>query len=144
MSEPAFDLVELRRLRIHEEVLDQDVAKLVQELERSEEIVEPIWVDRATWVILNGHHRFAALRALGAERIPAWLLDYQDPRIRLARWGEGPPLSKAEVLRRAAEGRPFPPKTSRHLLDFELPSRRTPLSALRATPGRAPTRSAST
>ncbi|MCI4345477.1 MAG: ParB N-terminal domain-containing protein [Thermoplasmata archaeon] len=143
MTEPKFELVELVRLRIHEEISDEDVAKLIQELERTGELIEPIWVDRGSWVILNGHHRFAALRALGAERIPAWLFDYRDPRIRLARWGEGPALSKAEVVQRATEGRPFPPKTSRHLLDFELPSRPTPLSALRPTPGRAPARSPS-
>jgi hypothetical protein len=136
MSDPEFELVELRKLRIHEEVLDSDVDKLVVALEREGELAEPIWVDRSSWVILNGHHRFAAVRRLGASRIPAWLFEYNDPRIRLTRWNEGPPLTKAEVVRRGLEGRPFPPKTTRHQLELQLPVRRTPLAELRDSSAR--------
>ncbi|MCI4341828.1 MAG: ParB N-terminal domain-containing protein [Thermoplasmata archaeon] len=130
MRAPVFVLLEIGRLREHEEVLRADVERLVEEIRAAGRVDNPIWVDRTTGAILNGHHRFAALRALGARRVPAWEFDYADPRIRLDRWNPGPVISKAEVLRRSSERRPFPPKTTRHQLEVELPPRPTPLAVL--------------
>jgi L-serine kinase (ADP) len=131
---PRFELVPLARLREHEEIVAADVVQLVAEIRASGRVDHPIWVDGSTGAILNGHHRFAALRALGAARAPAWVFDYADPRIRLERWREGPPISKAEVLRRSSERRPFPPKTTRHRLELELPAHPTPLTELLDAP----------
>lgn len=147
MRAPRFELVPLSRLREHEEIVPADVVRLVEELRATGKVEHPLWVDGTTGAILNGHHRYAALRALGAARAPAWVFDYADPRIRLERWQAGPVISKAEVLRRSSERRPFPPKTTRHRLEIELPAHPTPLSALvdapleplpaRRRPGRA-------
>ena len=92
--------------------------------------MNPIWVARGTDVILNGHHRTAALRALGALRVPAWVIDYESDLVRIDRWTPGPPISKAEVVRRAREGALFPPQTTRHTLARDLPWRSTPLAEL--------------
>jgi L-serine kinase (ADP) len=127
---PRFELVPMARLRVHEDIVAADVVRLTAEIKAAGRVDDPIWVDGSTGAILNGHHRFAALRALGAARAPAWVFDYADPRIRLDRWREGPTISKAEVLRRSSERRPFPPKTTRHRLEVELPPRPTPLSEL--------------
>jgi L-serine kinase (ADP) len=79
---------------------------------------------------------------LGAERVPAWVLDYESDLVRLERWHPGPPISKSEVVRRAEEGRLFPPKTTRHRLLLDLPARPTPLAELlpRAAPPKAHSR----
>jgi hypothetical protein len=108
----------------------EKVEELTLEIARSGKVEDPIWVERGTGVILNGHHRFEALLRLGARRVPAWVIDYDDPAVHLDRWNPGPTLSKAEVRARAREGRPFPPKTTRHSLEFELPPHPTPLSEL--------------
>ena len=79
------------------------------------------------------HHRFRALQALGVELVPAWVFDYHEGPIRLERWTPGPPIEKAEVERRARERRPFPPKTTRHRVEVELPDRPTPPAQLYAT-----------
>jgi L-serine kinase (ADP) len=129
-DEYVFVLATLDALRAHEQVVPKKVRALEAELRRTGIFVDPIWVARGTDVILNGHHRVAALRILGAQRIPAWLLDYDSDLIRVDRWKPGPPISKAEVVRRAKEGKLFSPQTTRHRLAVELPRRPTPLAEL--------------
>jgi L-serine kinase (ADP) len=133
---PAFEFVSVRRLRIHEEV-NPDRVEYLEESIRSEGVLwEPIWVARLNGfdVILNGHHRYHALVRLGAQRIPAFIFDYGDSVVQLGRWGEGPPVTKEEVVRRAKGGTPFPPKTTRHTLLIDLPKRPTRLDELLERP----------
>lgn len=127
---PEFALLEIATLREHEEVEASQIPDLARRLIDDGAVRDPIWVAREGLVILNGHHRVRALRALGARRVPAWLVDYDDPRIVLERWSTGPPIAKSEVVARAREGRLFPPKTTRHTLRFELAQRSTPLGPL--------------
>ncbi len=131
MSEiPRFELVPIERLRVHELVDAGDVSHLMGLLRSAGVVQEPLLVASGSFVILNGHHRFSALLALGAKSAPAWVVDYFDPRIELDRWGPGPPITKEEVLSHAAEGRPFGVKTTRHTVRLELPYRPTPLADL--------------
>lgn len=112
---PEFRLVPVASLRPHEQIDPADVEHLTEELRARGVLQEPIWVSLKEGVILNGHHRYAALQKLGAHRIPAWVVDYSDPAMELHRWGPGPSLDKAEVIRRGELGTLFPPKTSRHI-----------------------------
>jgi L-serine kinase (ADP) len=139
---PTFHLVEAARLRIHEEIDPAHVARLVAEIRREGFVAEPIWVARDSHVVLNGHHRLAALRELGAVRVPAWVFDYESDDVELDRWNDGPPLRKPDVVARAASGQPFPPKTTKHTLRLTLPEHRTPLGALGVPEGPAHARSA--
>jgi len=127
-----FELVPLRELRAHERIDETNTLELVALLRRTQVVADPIWVARGSSVILNGHHRVEALRRLGAVFAPAWILDYESELIHLERWHPGPPIAKSEVVRRAIEGRLFPPKTTRHRLLLDLPARPTPLSELLA------------
>jgi L-serine kinase (ADP) len=134
---PEFRLVPLADLLPHEEIHGPAVRALAAHLRRVGVVDDPIWVAADSNVILNGHHRVAALRALGAERAPAWVIPYDSELIRLERWDEGPPIDRAEVVRRAAARQLFSPKTTRHILSVELPRRSTPLADL-FPPGAAP------
>ncbi len=136
---PQFRLVPLADLLPHEEIHGPTVRALAAHLRQVGVVSDPIWVAEGSNVILNGHHRVAALRSLGAERAPAWVIPYDSDLIRLERWQEGPPIPRAEVVRRAAARQLFSPKTTRHILAVELPHRATPLSEL-FPPGRAPRR----
>jgi len=129
-AEPSFELVETERLKVHEKVVPGQVRRLTRELRSTGVVSDPILVDRESLVILNGHHRYAALRALGAKRIPTWMVDYDDPSVRLGRWSPGPSISKREVRERATSGKPFPPKTTRHHLPSDLPPHPTQLADL--------------
>lgn len=129
-KEPIFRLVRISDLLEHEEIDPRKVDQLVEEIRRTNVVADPIWVAAGSGIILNGHHRVAALRRLGAEKVPAWILEYRSPDVRLERWGEGPPIAKAEVERRAATGELFPPKTTRHFVGSGLAERTTPLREL--------------
>jgi len=142
-----FALLRISVLKVHERIDETNLAELIAHLRRSQVLSDPIWVARGSSVILNGHHRVEALRRIGADRVPAWVLDYESELIHVERWRSGPPIAKSEVIRRAEEGRPFPPKTTRHRLLLDLPARPTPLSELLPRPvarrahSRAPVRS---
>jgi L-serine kinase (ADP) len=127
---PEFALVPIEKLLAHEEIEEENVAELVVELERTKVFADPIWVARGSFVILNGHHRVEALRRLKATRVPVWLLDYETDLVSLEPWRPGLPITKAEVVRRAQEGRPFPPKTTRHGIRVPLEPHPIPLSEL--------------
>ena len=126
-----FALLPIGVLNPHEEIVAEDVSALVDRIRSDGRVEEPILVSSEGYVILNGHHRFHALRLLGARRVPAWIVDYTAQEIEIDRWVPGPPISKDEVLERARQGRPFPPKTTRHRVGLELPKRPTLLSALK-------------
>jgi len=84
-------------------------------------------------VILDGHHRVEAVRALGARRIPAYIVDYFSDVVQLSTWPDAvvSVVTKEDVIRRGRTGDLFPPKTSRHTLTIELEDRPTDLDDLR-------------
>jgi L-serine kinase (ADP) len=125
-----FALVPIDRLKIHERFDPTKIAALADRIRRAGVFANPIWVARDSWVILNGHHRVEALRRLGAKRIPAWVFDYESDAIHVERWKGGQPMAKSEVVERSASGRPFPPKSTRHRVNVELPPRSVPLNEL--------------
>lgn len=127
---PEFELIPIEKLRIHERIHDDRIAALAEKIRADGAVDVPILVARNGLVILDGHHRFAALQRLGARRIPAWVVDYDAPEIELDRWDGGPAISKAEVLERGRSGQPFPPKTTRHRVTVPIPPHRTPLVEL--------------
>jgi hypothetical protein len=128
--DPTFELVDIDRLKVHEHIRPEHLAQLLSDMRRDGFVADPIWVARGSYVVLNGHHRLAALRELGARKVPAWVIDYDSEVVLLDRWTPGPPLSKGEVEARASAGQPFPPKTTKHTVVVPLPERRTPLSEL--------------
>jgi hypothetical protein len=127
----AFGLLELASLSRHEEVVPEHLAALTAEIERDGELREPVIVDRRTLVILDGHHRVEAMRALGCALVPAYLVDYDDASIAVLPWRAGIVVTKETVVRTGLSGNPYPPKTSRHVLPGGLPPRPTPLGRLR-------------
>ena len=134
-----FQLVPIDRLRSHEEIDEAKVEELLRELGRTKRFLEPIWVARESNVILNGHHRVEALRRLGAHRVPAWVVDYHSPAVKLDRWEPGPPIEKEEVVRRAHGRELFPPKTTKHRIEVDLPPCDVPIEEL-IPAGRRPAR----
>ena len=127
---PAFGFLELSALLGHEQTLPGYLAQLTEEIRQDGELRRPIIVDRHSLVILDGHHRAAALRELGCSLIPTYLVDYGDPAITVEPNRPDIPVSKESVVSTGLSGRPYPPKTSRHVLP-ELPGRPTPLETLR-------------
>ncbi|MDE1822690.1 MAG: ParB N-terminal domain-containing protein [Euryarchaeota archaeon] len=129
----AFELVPIEDVREHEEIEEEVLRYVLGEFRKDGGVREPILVSRGDHVVLNGHHRLAALRQLHAKRVPAWVVDYQSDIVTVERWPGSTypgPVTKDEVVAHAREGHLFPPKTTRHQLHVELPPKNTPLRDL--------------
>lgn len=79
-------LIDLDDLRPHEEIIESLVVELANEIRVQNEVRDPLIVDKHALVILDGMHRYSALRKIGCQRAPACLVDYDDERIKVGAW----------------------------------------------------------
>lgn len=79
-------ILDIDSLYLHEETIPQLLEQLTQSIKAKGLIMHPIIVDRNSLVVLDGVHRVAALRKLGIKRIPACLVDYNNPHIKVGSW----------------------------------------------------------
>jgi len=79
-------ILNLVDLHPHEMVVPKLLGRLVDEIKRSTVLMNPIIVDERTLVILDGMHRYYALKELGYEYIVACLIDYMNPNIEVRNW----------------------------------------------------------
>ncbi|MCD6158721.1 MAG: ParB N-terminal domain-containing protein [Euryarchaeota archaeon] len=119
-----FALVDIDLLKEHEEIYPEKVDELAEEIKRDGVVKKPILIDKRTYTILDGHHRYQALKKLGCKRIPAILVDYlNDDRISVTLWPTAKIdyITKEMVIKTALSGKKFTPKTSRHIVHIEIP-----------------------
>ena len=119
---PSLELLDIDELRPHERTRPDLLNALIAEIKRDGKLKLPILVERSHQVILDGHHRAEALRALGCVRVPSYVVDYFSEEIRVTTWPDASVdhVTKEEVLERGRTGNLFPPKTTRHLVKGKL------------------------
>ena len=102
----------------HEKVSLEEINKLKNYINNfhSEIILPSILVCNKTNVIIDGHHRFHVIKLLEVDQIPVSLIDYNSDLILT---NEKNSLSKKEILRSARNNKIFPPRTSKHLINFK-------------------------
>ena len=132
MMQVRFELVDVARLKSHEEIRPELLENLVQEIKTDGYLRKPVLVEDRYFVILDGHHRFEALKKLGCKRIPCYVVDYFDEAIYLTTWpgARHTNVKKEDVLKMAADGKLYPPKTTRHIVGIELKETKVNLSEL--------------
>jgi len=108
-------LLDISNLLSHENIVERRVASLSARILKDGFIKKAIAVDQSSFVVLDGHHRVEAARAIGLRRIPAIILDYSSEKIVVTPHS----ISKEDVIRAALEGRKFPPKTTKHMISLE-------------------------
>jgi len=96
--EMILEVVETKALRLHEETIPELLERLVRDLEKENVIHHPIIADKETLVVLDGTHRVEAFNTLGLGYIPACLVDYMDPRIRVGCWYRTAEKGNAKTL----------------------------------------------
>ncbi len=128
-----FEVLEIGRLHGHERIRPALLEQLTDQIRRDGYLRRPILVADGDFVILDGHHRVEAVRALGARRIPAYVIDYFSDIVQLSTWPDAvvSVVTKEDVIRRGRTGDLFPPKTSRHTMTISLEDRPTDLEDLR-------------
>ncbi|MGQ4891194.1 MAG: ParB N-terminal domain-containing protein [Candidatus Njordarchaeia archaeon] len=80
------DLEEINRLYIHEEIIPTNLEKIKDVLKRQGFQIDPIIVDRESGVILDGMHRYEALKQLGFDYILTAKVNYFSPNIIIRNW----------------------------------------------------------
>lgn len=125
-------LIDITTLRAHERVNKRRVARVQKRLQKDHVVYRPILVDRDSLVILDGHHRVAALHAMGCKRVPAYLIRYGGTNVRvyLRRTSLLMGFIKRGVVEMAMQHRVFPSKTTRHVLAKKPHMQAVPLAAL--------------
>ncbi|RLV61416.1 hypothetical protein D5018_01625 [Parashewanella curva] len=102
----------------HEKVVEERCASLINYLESLKPyvIVPSILVCDKTNVIIDGHHRYFALKKLGFEKIPTIKLNYSNHRI-ITDLNEQP-IKKEVVIQHAVNKNLLEPKsTFHHIVD---------------------------
>ena len=119
----SLEILDIFSLRPHEQVQKALLEKTMREIVEEGRLHLPVLVEREHRVILDGHHRYEALRRLGCRRVPCYVVDYASEEIRLTTWPGATVdrVSKEEVVDHGMRGQLFPPKTTRHLLNETLP-----------------------
>jgi len=110
------ELVNLDRLKPHEGVDCVYLRELKKEIESDGILKFAIAVDKKGNIILDGHHRVAALKELGCAKIPVIFIDYSSPDIEVQNQRNGTMLTKEEIIKAGLGLKKFPPKTSKHMI----------------------------
>lgn len=74
---PSIKIVNNRLLKQHEKIRTGHLNKLQKKIAADGCITDPIIVDKNTMVILDGHHRFNAIKRLGLTHSPVFLCQLQ-------------------------------------------------------------------
>ncbi len=103
------------RLLIHEETIPARIRSLSDRIKRDGVQSAPIFVDRGTYVVLDGMHRTAIMAELGCRFTCVCLVDYRDPRIKVQRWCRAikGPFSVGEMDEAIAVGLDLVPSSRR-------------------------------
>ncbi|MCE4623060.1 MAG: ParB N-terminal domain-containing protein [Desulfurococcales archaeon] len=73
---PKLELLELSALIPHEQVKPSRLEEIQTRIMQDKFLLKPIIVDEKTLIVVDGHHRLAALKRIGARRAPVLFIDY--------------------------------------------------------------------
>lgn len=123
--------VAIGQLKPHEQVKDNKAVHLARHMRRSRVLPKPILVDRLSGVILDGHHRYTACLELKCRKVACVLVDYlHDESITVESRKKGVIVTKKDVVKRGLAGRPYPPKTTKHVHAFKEMEKAVPLAKM--------------
>jgi len=80
------DFIDIDLLKPHEALDPLELKLLIESINEKGVFYKPMLVDKKSFVILDGHHRWAGLKKMGIKKVPCILLDYFDDEIKLYTW----------------------------------------------------------
>lgn len=111
---------EIKEVRIddilpHEKVIIDKKEVLKSSLKYKDEyiIISTILICSQSNMIIDGHHRYTALKELGYEKVPVTIVNYFSDKIIT---DENDTFSKKEIIYRSKTGDLFEPKSTKHLV----------------------------
>ncbi|MCX7567706.1 ParB N-terminal domain-containing protein [Sulfitobacter sp. F26169L] len=125
------DLIPIADVSPHEEVDASHVDHIMTAIVTDRVIKRPLIVARGCKTLLDGHHRYHALRLLEVDFLPCVVVDYDDRSlVEVDSWREGEVVTREIIRSAAASNQMLPIKTSRHMLKFAVPLMGMPLADL--------------
>ena len=99
----------------HEKVLvdKKEVIKDSLKYKDDQLIISTILICSQSNMIIDGHHRYTALKELGYERAPVTLLNYFSDKIIT---DDNDNFSKSEIISNSKKGILYEPKSTKHLI----------------------------
>lgn len=123
--------VKLDNLKQHEQIDQKHLNELLEKIKKDDIWTSPIVIDEKNNIILDGHHRFNVARKLGLSKIPAYCVNYLQSNIKVLARRKNIKVSKEKVVAIVKAEKLFPPKTTRHVFDFNLENISVPLAKLK-------------
>lgn len=123
-TEEDVQLVPVNWLKAHEEIKIKPRDKLLDMTQRWGGFTKPILVDALTGSLLDGHHRLSVAQELGLKLIPAICIDYLNSEIiTLELWPNAniDSVNKTDVIEMCLSNELYPPKTTKHVVIYDLP-----------------------
>lgn len=111
----SLSIVDIDKLLPHEEVIAERKNKLVKYLESGDTIIIPsIICCKDSLMIIDGHHRYFAIKELGISKIAVTLIDYKSENIRTNDVDYLQVDKNALIKAAKSKLKLFPPKTTKH------------------------------
>jgi hypothetical protein len=112
--------VDIGILRCHEEVVEERLNSLISYLKSLEEdlLISTIIVCNKSMIIIDGHHRYHALKILGIKKVPVTFINYNSSNIK-AYFDDR--ILKSDVINIVNANKLLPPKSTKHVI-FDLKS----------------------
>ncbi len=107
--------VEIDTLKCHEEVVEDRLISFVNYLKTLEGdiLISSIIVCDQSKIIIDGHHRYHALKQFGVKKIPVTFINYNSKEIK-AYFDDR--ISKKKIIEIVNKGKLLPPKSSKHVI----------------------------
>ena len=109
------DLIDIDYLNPHEKIIEKKKTLLTKFIKsyNSYYIISSIVCCHETLLIIDGHHRFFALKELGFKKVPVTLIDYKNDIIRT---GKINPLDKNYIIDIGKSSALLEPKSTEHAI----------------------------
>ena len=98
----------------HEKVIvKKEILKQNLKYKDNHVIISSIIVCEQSNTIIDGHHRYFALKELGLKKIPVTFINYFSEKIKTDSKNS---YSKYDIIENAKNGNPYEPKSTKHLI----------------------------
>lgn len=124
------ELFPLANIHPTEDYSPSNAETLRTEIEITGLWTHPLLVDRERGALMDGHHRYHAARSLGLTCVPVIRLSYDDPAVELKSWRPNQSFTPQDIWTLIDCGQLLPMKSTRHVLQAQLPFSRVPLAQL--------------